>query len=125
MLFIKKRMYEQNITHVVSGDDVTPIKVIIHGIDDSVDKVEMINLLKNELSTDNIIIKSAEKSCIVLFTETKTMALQNYSLFQMEICCLIEKLFQSCNFTCKADKHIYAVVTSAEGIIFAYISISA
>ncbi|XP_076084854.1 uncharacterized protein LOC143055583 isoform X2 [Mytilus galloprovincialis] len=98
----------------MAGDDVTPIKVIIHGIDDSVDKIEMINLLKNELSTDNIIIKSAEKSCIVLFTETKTMALQNYSLFQMEICCLIEKLFQSCNFTCKADKHIYAVVTSAE-----------
>ncbi|CAC5371727.1 unnamed protein product [Mytilus coruscus] len=98
----------------IAGDYVVPIKIIIHGIDDSADKVEMINALKNELSTKNITIKSAEKNCIILFAETKSNVLQDNSLFLMEINCMIERVFQSCKFICKADRKIYAVVTSAE-----------
>ncbi|CAC5393335.1 unnamed protein product [Mytilus coruscus] len=44
------------------GDSVTPIKIIFHGVEERDDKVELINSLKIELSSDNIIIKGAEKN---------------------------------------------------------------
>ncbi|CAC5424550.1 unnamed protein product [Mytilus coruscus] len=98
----------------IEGDSVSPIKIIIHGIEVSEDNVDVINSFKNYLKTDNITFKKAEKNCIILFADIKNKALQDHTLFEQEVNCLIRKVFRLCKLPCKADETIYAVVTSAE-----------
>lgn len=97
-----------------------PLKIIIHGPEDIEDKVKMMNLFKDQFSSDYVTFKSAEKNCIILLVEAKHKVLQDNALFVKEINCLIEKIFRLCKLTCKVEETTYAVVTSAEGISYVF-----
>lgn len=98
----------------IEDESMLPIKIIIHGLEDSQENVDRINVYKNELTSDNIIFKRAEKNCIILFTEMKNKVLKNHSMFVEEVTCLIEEVFRLGRLTYKDDEITYVVVTSAE-----------
>lgn len=113
-----QRLSNPNILMQLSnlGESVSPIKIMIFGINNDDDIIKLFNSFKNDFSTKFIKVKRAEKGCIIIFAEVKIKAIYEATLFVKEVTGLIRTVFNMCKLTCDTDQITYAVITSAEGI---------
>ncbi|CAG2236465.1 ERBB4 [Mytilus edulis] len=94
-------------------ESYTKLKIIVHEVDDSEEVVKLINSLKEDLNSENIKCKGAEKGSIILFIDVKNRVVLDDGLFQSEVSTFIQNLFKFCNLKCYFNTQTYAVIASA------------
>ncbi|XP_076085121.1 uncharacterized protein LOC143055949 isoform X2 [Mytilus galloprovincialis] len=94
-------------------ESYTKLKIIVHEVDDSEEVVKLINSLKEDLNSENINFKGAEKGSIILFIDVKNKVVLDDGLFQSEVSTFIQNLFKFCNVKCYFNTQTYAVIASA------------
>ncbi|XP_052097324.1 uncharacterized protein LOC127732294 [Mytilus californianus] len=94
-------------------ESYTKLRIIIHEVDDSEEVVKLINSLKEDLSSENINFKGAEKGSIILFIDVKNRVVLDDGLFQSEVSTFIQKLFKFSKLTSYFRTQTYAVIASA------------
>ncbi|CAC5405129.1 unnamed protein product [Mytilus coruscus] len=94
-------------------ESYTKLKIIVHEVDDSEEVVKLINSLKQDLNSENINFKGAQKGSIILFIDVKNRVVLDDGLFQSEVSTFIQNLFKFCNLKCYFSTQTYAVIASA------------
>ncbi|VDI30161.1 Hypothetical predicted protein [Mytilus galloprovincialis] len=94
-------------------ESYTKLKLTIHEVDNSDEVVKLINSLKEDLHSDNIYFKGAEKGSIIIFFDVKNRVVLDDSMFKFEVSTFIQKLFKFCNLTCYLHTHTYAIMANA------------
>ena len=96
-------------------ESVTPVAIIIYGVQDPAEKMRILNSLKDQISSKNITFKYAEEKCILLLCDFNNIVLQNSEVFENEMTNFLVKICKRCDITPLEMCHMSVVLSTDFG----------